>query len=65
MYADYKTHLAANRAYAKTEAGKAAKARSHAKYLAKRKELSASNSWTPASSAVKPLAEVLSSWSRT
>ena len=60
-YANHQHKLAAMRAYAQTPAGKAAKARSHARYIAKRREqnlaLRKINS--------QPLAQVCQQWSRT
>lgn len=55
----YQAQLAAMRAYAKTPAGRAAKARSHANYIAKRREMNQALKINP-----QPLAQVLQQWSR-
>lgn len=60
-YADYQQKLAAMRAYAQTPAGKAAKARSHARYIQKRREQNlALRKINP-----QPLATAVQQWSRT
>ena len=56
-YANYQDKLAAMRRYAQTPAGRAAKARSHARYVQKRRELAQRQSINPA-----PLAQALRNW---
>ena len=56
-YANHEDKLAAMRRYAQTPAGRAAKARSHARYVQKRRELAKRQSINPA-----PLAQALKNW---
>jgi hypothetical protein len=56
----YADQLAAMRAYAQTPAGKAAKARSHANYIAKRRAQNQARKINP-----QPLAEAVQQWSKT
>ena len=55
-WADYRKKLEANRRYAATPAGKAAKARSHQRYIEKRR------SSRPMQINPHPLAAVVSNW---
>lgn len=58
-YANYSDKLAANRRYAMTPKGRAAKARSHARYVEKRRQMArrADMTLNPA-----PLAQAVSTW---
>ena len=58
-YANYSEKLAAMRAYSKTPSGKAAKARSHARYTEKRRELARKTAPTIEAA---PLAAALKNW---
>ena len=59
-HSNYQEHLAAMRAYAATPAGKAAKQRSHANYVKRRRE-AATSSWKPNAA---PLIQAINNWKK-
>ena len=60
-YANYADKLAANRRYALTDKGKAAKARSHARYVEKRRQMARTADMNVD---LAPLAQALKEWTQ-